>query len=607
MSFIDNALALAAKGFRVFPLITKDKRPLPLAEGDHFDAATTDTEQLQAWAAQEQDANVGVSPDENFCFLETDDDAALRELCSDLPPEVWDTTRVSARENRCYYIFRQTMRTRKAGNMTKTRPGKENLFEFKQHRVYVVGPGSIHPKTGTPYAAAWRTIPAMPDILLNRLCELAGTSSTAAPSSMSDETKREIEKLDNFLAYYEVPTVGDWFAKGKQWFRPIVCPWASTHENPNEGTSTCIVYTEGGGYGFDCKHKCSEKSWKDFRAELESRFPDKPRFAFLDSSTTEPSKPTDWRAHYHTREETENAPPPEFLIDGFLQRQAIVGLAGYVGQKKSLIAQNMAYSLCSGAPLFGHFKVLRKPKRVLYLCPEMALIGFSNRIKRLGLLPYVGETFFFATMSLQNGVVRLPDLTIEETEGAVIVLDTAIRFIEGDENSSQHMKELATQAFGLIRSGAEAVIVLAHSNKEMMQSSSLTLDNAMRGSSELTAFLSSCWAVRTQDSEHPYESASLLKHVKPRDFEADPFEVVTDRDTCRMTFVEGSLGATIRKAPVNVDGKEQIALQVIQDNPKLSLPQLRQKMKEMGIERGKTWISNKRAELGLGIKVKLDR
>jgi hypothetical protein len=350
---------------------------------------------------------------------------------------------------------------------------------------------------------------------------------------------------------------------------------------------------------------------------MESRHPDK-KFSFVssepvlligDSAKNDPPKNTDWRSHYHTRAETENAPKPKFLIDGFLQRQAIVGIAGYVGHKKSLVAQNVSYSLCSGEPLFGCFRVLRKPARVLYLCPEMALIGFANRITRIGLLPYVGETFFYATMSLKDGVIKLPDITVEEAQSAVIILDTAIRFIEGDENSSQHMKELATQAFGLIRSGAEAVIVLAHSNKEMVKSTDLTLDNAMRGSSELTAFLSSCWATRVQDTEHPYESASLLKHVKPRDFEADPFEVITDRETCRMTFVPGSRGAVVaKKSLANLDGKEDAALQVIRDNPTLSVRATVVKLKELGIPRGRTWVGEKQHEvLGKGIPVSISR
>lgn len=130
----------------------------------------------------------------------TDDDEALHEACKDLPEGIWATMRVSARPNRCYYVFRQTMRTRKAGNMTVKRRGATNLFEFKQFRMYVVGPGSIHPKTGGPYTAnEERIIPAMPDVLLARLCELYGTPDPSAKTVMSVEAKQQTELLDAFL------------------------------------------------------------------------------------------------------------------------------------------------------------------------------------------------------------------------------------------------------------------------------------------------------------------------------------------------------------------------------------------------------------------------
>lgn len=279
--FLQRALPLAERGFRVFPLIPKQKRPVAMqGDYDHFDVATTDQEQLRVWAEQVPTANVGLSPDEIFCFLETDDEAALKAACKDIPAGAWDTTRVSARENRCYYIFRQTMRTKHAGNMTATREGQENLFEFKQHRMYCTGPGSIHPKTGMPYSVDWRPIPAMPDVLLNRLCELYGGPKPGNKTGMSEEAKRQTDLLDSFLAAYDVAATGEWFNKGEQWYRPIECPWASEHENANAGTSTCVVYTEGGGYGFDCKHRCSTKGWKEFRAELARRFPDR-RFSFV--------------------------------------------------------------------------------------------------------------------------------------------------------------------------------------------------------------------------------------------------------------------------------------------------------------------------------------
>src|SRR5712671_2408823 len=96
MSFLDIARPLAERGFRVFPLVPQQKFPVKLSWGDHFDAATTDVAVLEQWGKEQPRANVGLSPDENFCFLETDSETELKEACLDIPPEVWDTARVSS-------------------------------------------------------------------------------------------------------------------------------------------------------------------------------------------------------------------------------------------------------------------------------------------------------------------------------------------------------------------------------------------------------------------------------------------------------------------------------------------------------------------------------
>ena len=107
----------------------------------------------------------------------------------------------------------------------------------------------------------------MPDVLLNRLEELfVGGPKKPDANEMSADAERETAKLDAFLLCYDVATTGEWFNKGKSWYRPVECPWSSAHENDNQGTSTCIVYTEGEGYGFDCKHRCAGKGWKEFRS-----------------------------------------------------------------------------------------------------------------------------------------------------------------------------------------------------------------------------------------------------------------------------------------------------------------------------------------------------
>jgi hypothetical protein len=49
--------------------------------------------------------------------------------------------------------------------------------------------------------------------------------------------------------------------------------------------------------------------------------------------------------------------------------------------------------------------------------------------------------------------------------------------------------------------------------------------------------------------------------------------------------------------PADADGREAEALQVIKDNPKLSLRLIVYKLKELGIKRGRSWVGNKRFEI----------
>jgi hypothetical protein len=616
-SFLDIALPLAERGFQVFPLIPGKKRPISSpGEYDHFDTATTDPAQIEAWDKQQPDCNVGMIPDEHFCYVETDDEAALKEACKDLPPDVWNTTRVSARENRCYYIFKHTSRSRKSAIKDKSckREGQENLFEFKAFRTYVTGPGSTHPVTGQPYSVEWKRIPVIPDALLNRLCEQLGEAKATDTAVMGEETKRQTELLDKFLETFEVAVTGDWFNKGKQWFRPVECPWNDQHENDSGPSSTCVVYIEGGGYGFDCKHRCAGKGWQEFKAELQSRFPDR-KFRFTEptaevtigSSLIEPSKAvTDWRARYHSFDEMSNAPEPTFIIEGFLQKDVISAIAAPVGQRKTIIAANAVHASITGEPLFDYFKVTERPTRTLYLCPEMGLFAFAKRIRNLGLMPYVGKTLFCRTMN-SEGKLLLSDLATEELAGALVVIDTAVRFVEGDENSSEDMKVFADDCFRLMRAGAASVLVLFHSPKGTKEASELTLENAMRGSGDLGAFVSSCWATRLQNPDAGWEeSISYLKNVKQRDFESNPFTVKSDK-LGRLHIVDEpdanvKLSSKQVGPPGDKDGRQAEALQIIRDNAGLSNVKLSRKLKENGIDRSPTWVGNKRSEAtGTGV------
>jgi AAA domain len=302
-----------------------------------------------------------------------------------------------------------------------------------------------------------------------------------------------------------------------------------------------------------------------------------------------------WRALYHTKDEFLNVKPASFLIKDFLLSGGVTAIAGPVGQRKTLIAVNIVESLLTGNPLFGHFDVTEKPSKVFYLCPEMGLSTLGKRFKLLGLSDYVGESLFIQTLNSESPVA-LSDLGTE-LYGSVIFLDTAVRFLTGNENDSSDMRLFAAQVFALMKLGPLAIVILYHSTKGS-NDASLTLDNAMRGSTELAAFVSCCWATRLLDPEEPYASPSILKNVKQRDFQTDPF-TITSSDSGRLSIAgkPGDDSVTITIKGGNKDGKHDAALQILRDNPDLSLRDTVAALKKAGIGRGKDWVKQRRYEL----------
>ena len=193
--------------------------------------------------------------------------------------------------------------------------------------------------------------------------------------------------------------------------------------------------------------------------------------------------------------------------------------------------------------------------------------------------------------------VKLCELS-DELPGAVVIIDTLTRFVEGDQNSSEDMARFAQEVFRLKRFGA-TVLLLHHSIKGA-SGGPLSLDSAMRGSSELAAFVTSCWATRLKDPDDPYNSPSLLANVKQRDFESKPFEVISDA-TCRLHIV-GEPGQ-IAEIKSKKDAKaEQVIAALLKDSPKLGINKLQAAPRDAGHKRGVKWVTKARAAvLGTGV------
>ncbi len=581
MTFLDIALRNAARGLRVFPVRAGTKEP---HIREFPDLATTDTEQIAQWAQKWPDANCGVIGDDTFLIVDTDRWSKMQELFASqlqADPALFDTYCISAREDRRQFTFLQTERSRsmQKRNLDYAVPGEpDNVFEFKSRRKLGMGEGSAH-KTGKPYLIL-QDLPfrPAPDLLISRAEELYDSLNQHSPDGNAQLP------LDHGSRHNALVQVAGSLRRAG--LSPSAIEVALLQHCSDNLTNDTEFNVED-----ECRSIAASATWP---------IPEPEGKAFIGSSQPKPVK--DWREHYHSLTDHDSVGPPSFLIEDFLPEQAIMGIGAFVGQKKTLAALNIVFSLCSGEPLFGKYKVTRKPERVLYLGPENGLISFSDRVNRIGLRDYLCKTFFYSTMSMQEKR-PLTALMPEELQDAAIVIDTAIRFTDGSENDAAMMKEFAEQAFSLIRSKAACVVMLHHSPKSMTKANELTLENSFRGTGELSAFLSVALAMRTQDMENEYESASLMRFVKQRDFEPKPpsFEVNTSRETCRMTFVDGSDGATIALGnTANKDGKDDAAVALMKANPKLSGVKMSKLLDDAGIDRSKEWVRLKRLELGIG-------
>src|ERR1051326_3045489 len=149
----------------------------------------------------------------------------------------------------------------------------------------------------------------------------------------------------------------------------------------------------------------------------------------------------DWRSLFHSYDDVVNVPPVRFAIDGFLQEEGITLIGGLAGHGKTLCMLAMVRALLEGSKLFTRFAVTKPAARVIYLIPEAGLGPFSARLKMFRLEEYVRDgRLLCQTLSSKSPLSLTDPRLLKAAQGADMFLDTAIRFMTGDENSATEQK-----------------------------------------------------------------------------------------------------------------------------------------------------------------------
>jgi AAA domain/DnaB-like helicase N terminal domain len=229
----------------------------------------------------------------------------------------------------------------------------------------------------------------------------------------------------------------------------------------------------------------------------------------------------DWRTLFHTREEIEQAPPLTFAIEGFLQEQGVTLIGGLAGHGKTLCMLAMARALLEGGKLFTKFQATRPAEKVLYLIPEAGSGPFAARLRTFRLMDYIGDRLFVQTLSSREPLSLTDPRLLKASEGADVFLDTAIRFMQGDENDASEQRAFAQSLFNLQRAGARTITGAHHSPKAFSKDTVMTLENVLRGSGDIGAMLCTAWGLKQID---PASNRIYIANVKPRDFyPCEPF------------------------------------------------------------------------------------
>jgi len=241
----------------------------------------------------------------------------------------------------------------------------------------------------------------------------------------------------------------------------------------------------------------------------------------------------DWKSLFHTYDETVNAPPAKFAIEGFLQEDAITLLGALPGHGKTLCMLAMVRALLEGGKLFHHFQVNQAATRVLYLVPECGLSPFATRLKIFRLHQYVGDRLFFRTLSAKGSLALTDPLLLEAARGADVFLDTVVRFMDGDENSmGEQQRQFADNLFALQKAGARTITGAHHSPKSSSQSTFMTLENVLRGSGDIGAMAATVWGLSQVNAE---TNTIFVQNVKARDFAPSEPLLIKGRPTIDQT------------------------------------------------------------------------
>lgn len=274
--------------------------------------------------------------------------------------------------------------------------------------------------------------------------------------------------------------------------------------------------------------------------------------------------------------------PPDYLIDGLIQRRYLYALTAPTGTGKTAIGLRLAVHVDFGLPLAGREV---DPGKVLFFAgenPDDVRMRFIKLLEEVKIDPKASRIFWRAgglKLSDKELRKRIDAETAKQGPFALVIVDTSAAFFEGDdENSNSQLGAHARMLRTLVDlPGGPTVIVTCHPTKNPNS------DNLLpRGGGAFIAEIDgNLVCIKQPDSQ----IVELHWHGKFRgpDFAPIPF-MITVGKSARLVDSKGRAISTVTAHPVSqleVEEADSAArfrqdrlLTALQDNPSASLAAL---------------------------------
>ena len=512
----DAALALAKRGFKVFPIKAGAKSPPLLVNWPALATARP----IFLWDTAPADSNIGIHC-AGLLVLDVDvakggaDSLAYLQAVYDLPDTL--TTITPSGGKHLFYRL-------PAGH-----PGVANSVErigkgidVRSTNGYVVAPGS-ETAAGAYRFEADVPMADAPDWLVHKAGTVVPKMGTNEP--VLDAPEAVVERARQWLATAPRSVKGQ---GGDQTAYIVACTLRDMGVSEQQAIE--LMRSEVWDYG------CG---WRDGRLEEK---PIRSAYRYAQNEPgTKAALPEDFPAI-----EAPPAPAPRttvrrlsqfansehrgpgYLVKGLLQRRTYAELYGQPGQGKTFVALDMAYHVAAAKPWLGrkvHAGV------VLYLAYE----GIGGMVKRAQALRqkygdkdvplYIAGAGF--NLRDQAGRLALASTLAELPEKPVlIVVDTFARaLMGGDENSAQDVGAFNSAIAALIESTGACVAIIHHSGKDKSKGA--------RGSSALLGAIDT--EIEIDEGAITARKQRDIELADPIGFKLIPMVVGLDEDGDEMT------------------------------------------------------------------------